>query len=97
MILVDVDRSYGRDDSTFLPKAAKILKSVGVDWPNTIPPRGFEDTRRQLNVDGYATVVVDQHGIVRAADAMADDVDELVTKIMEEWAAERLAAKEEKR
>jgi hypothetical protein len=90
VVLIDVDAGFGEKSSTYLPRAERILDSVGVEWPNVDLAGGLAETKRLLNVGGYSTILVDANGIVRAIGLHGEELTKQVERMMREWADERL-------
>jgi hypothetical protein len=90
VVLIDVDAGFGEKSSMYLPRAERILDSVGVEWPNIDLAGGLAETKRLLNVGGYSTILVDEHGIVRGIGLHGEELAQQVARMMKEWADERL-------
>ena len=90
VVLIDVDAGFGEKPADYLPRAGRILDSVGVDWPNVDLAGGLAETKRLLNVGGYSTILVDPHGIVRGIGLHGEELTTQVERMMHEWADERL-------
>ncbi len=96
MLLIDVDRGFGTSDAEFVPAAQRILAAHQLSWPNAIAEQGFETTKRRFNLDGYAKVLVDWRGIVRAVGMQGVAFEQEVAAVMAEWAVARARERKER-
>ncbi len=79
VLLLSVDAGYGGSVKSSAERDASVQKKHGVgDWPNVVLPRGFKDTLRLFNLDGYGLTFVDPDGIVRGIDIREKQVKELL-------------------
>ena len=78
VLLLSVDKEYTFGEKEPVNEDNEVLKKQGVDWPNVMLPKGFNDTQRLFNVDGYGSMLIDPGGIVRGVDIRAEEVEQLI-------------------
>jgi hypothetical protein len=78
VLLVSVDKSYGKDPQTIVNNIKRTLRKRNVDWPCVVEPTGWTGIVRRYNCDGYGLALVDSDGIVRGMHLRVEDVDRLL-------------------
>jgi hypothetical protein len=76
MLSVDLGYDFSMDKS--LQGNAERLQAQGVDWPNVLLPKGFDDTQRLFHIDGYGLTLVGPDGLVKGVNIRPEDIDRLM-------------------
>src|ERR1051326_2755141 len=80
VLMLSVDLGYETPMEEALAGNKQRLHDQSVTWPNVLLPKGFDDTQRLLNVDGYGLTLVGPDGTVRGIDLRPEDLDGLLAK-----------------
>jgi hypothetical protein len=82
VLMLSVDLDYGTPLKEAIAGNRKVLKQQGVDWPNVLLPKGWDDAQKLFNLDGYSLSLGGADGIVLGVDLMPEDVNKWLAKAL---------------
>jgi hypothetical protein len=84
VLLLSVDPEYfDKKKEEYEPRAEKLFKKLGIDWPNVWVAGGWAQMNHTFNADGYGLILVDGQGVVRGIDLRAEELAKRVREATE--------------
>jgi hypothetical protein len=78
VLMLSVDLGYGTQMGEAMSGDFQRMRDNGVDWPNVLVPKGFDDLQRIFNLDGYGLTLIGPDGVVRGVNIRSEEVDRLM-------------------